>query len=152
MKTLKEIIESNFEGFPRGRMMFWYPDHLPNPDWSNDWSGQQCQRFSEGEKFEEIPLRTWICTDTIVGLYAILWNGELIAFRYKSGRKMDAIWTFTDPDMETAMWAKFMSYAEFRHKASCGVLDRGSEFYSLTLDETWDYDWETGLPCAKDSA
>jgi len=35
------------------------------------------------------PIKTWMCTDTLVGYYAIYFKGEFICSSYQSGRKCD---------------------------------------------------------------
>jgi hypothetical protein len=144
MKTLREIIDSDFDGFKREKLEFWCPEDLPVPDWSADYSSQHCQRFSKGEHFEEIALRTWICTDTRVGLYAIMWNNELIALTYQGGRKGDRRWSFVTPDGEKKMWKSFISYAEAEQTDQCEVIDETDEVYSFMFDPDATYDWQTG--------
>jgi hypothetical protein len=145
IKTLQEIIESGFDGWRRDRMEFCSPSDLPNHTWSNDWHGEQFERFSEGEVFEEIPLRTWMCTDTIVGLYAILWHDELIAFTYQPFRKSERNWFFVIENGEKLMWESFVSYApppKAEHRRP--VIADDDSFYRMIFDPAARFDWQTG--------
>ncbi len=45
-----------------------------------DWN-----KFSE--HVSNIPLNTWMCTDTIVGLWAIFLDNEFVALKWQSARK-----------------------------------------------------------------
>lgn len=38
-------------------------------------------------EFTVAEVETWICTDTLVGLFVVYYNGSPCAIRYKSGRK-----------------------------------------------------------------
>ena len=143
-KTLRDIIYNDFEGFPRERLEFWQPEDLPVVEWTPAYDYNHVHRFSKGENFEEIALRTWLCTDTIVGLFAILWNGNLIAFTYQPARKSDKEWSFVSSDLERAMHEKFLSYADYDLSRVCKNVEAGDGIYDMEFDPEMKYDWETG--------
>ena len=143
-QTLREAVESNFAGYEAHRLEFWCPEELPNEDWSNQ-DYQQVQRFSKGEYFEEIALRTWRCTDTEVGLYAITWAGQFIGFTYQSARKSGKIWYFAHENIEEELRAKFNTYyVPEKFEPVCRVLDSSSELYDTELSPDYRHDWMTG--------
>lgn len=140
--TLQELISNGFEGFPRNRLEFYSPEDLPGYWDTSDYG--QIRRFSEGENFEEIALRTWVCTDTTVGFYAILWQDELIAFTYQECRKCSREWTFSRPDGPQLIFDVFNSYAKFEDSHAYQVVDPQDGIYQMSFDPKAKYNWETG--------
>ena len=147
IKTLREIIDGGFEGFPRQKLSFWSSEDLPNQNWSDDYV--QSQDFSKGENFEVVPLRTWVCTDTPVGLTAVLWDGKLIAFTYQAARKSNRDWSFVAPHWEKKMHEVFKTYASEPTEDTCEVLRPDDDIYTVRLDPAARYDWQTG-PLSKE--
>ena len=129
-KTMRDIIESNFEGFKRSPLNI-NDDELPSYDWPRlDWS--EFEDFIKTENLEEIEIDTWICTDTKVGLYAILWNNELVAFTYQSARKNDRIWYFTHGNGEKKLFDAYMKWHNVR--SDCRVIPEDDPFYNFPMD------------------
>lgn len=58
--------------------------------------------FGWHEEFDRrvrrIPINTWMCTDTNVGIYAYFFDGEFVALSFQSARKSDINikWMYTD--------------------------------------------------------
>ena len=143
-KTLREAIADGFAGFKRERVDYWY-GRLPESDFyfvEYDGVGESThyQRFAAGENFEEVDLRTWLCTDTEVGLYAVLWDGEFFALHYKGARKSERRWFYANEDSLTKFVKAWMKYADFE----TDVTVLGSEDYDFVVDSSAKYTWETG--------
>ena len=46
-----------------------------------------CWHHKFYDAVKEVPLLTWVCTDTHVGLFAYIWRGEIIAISHQLSRK-----------------------------------------------------------------
>ncbi|MFA7408273.1 MAG: hypothetical protein WCY93_10715 [Anaerolineaceae bacterium] len=141
--NLQELIQFGFEGFPRSRMQWMEVEHLPNHLWCPDYDYDHVQRFFDGEVFEEVALRTWLCTDTTVGLYGILWNGVPIAVTYQGCRKGDRVWIFFNDLTEERMFRKFLEYRadEYVQSSKVGL---SPDLLSMEFSPDKRYDWQTG--------
>lgn len=138
---LVDLIENGFEGFPRHRMRFYWGEDLPG-QWGMEFiSAEQFKNFSKFEVFEEVPLRTWICTDTRVGLNAILWNDEFIALTYQPYRKSDKTWAFME-GWELRMYKAFEKY--YPGPDLNEVLDSDDSVFEMDFDPARKYDDITG--------
>ena len=60
----------------------------------NDISDEHYQAVEDSGRLEKYTIREWICTDTNVGLYLYLIDGEPVCISYQPARKSDPAWEF----------------------------------------------------------
>lgn len=62
--------------------------------WSSDF----------GQRVQVIPVNTWICTDTEVGLYVFFMDMQPVAVSYQSARRNDTSVYWLDEEAPNKMW------------------------------------------------
>ena len=55
------------------------------------------------KRFQQFPVYTWMCTDTMVGIYAIALDGTLVAYTTQEGRKCHTNMYYINREMQD--WA-----------------------------------------------
>ena len=141
MPTLRDLIDQGFPGFDRYPMTYTDPEHFMEGRLTDSYD--ELSALLAVERFEEVPLRTWICTDTRVGLYAILWNDQLVALTYQPARKSWRLWQFIGSGNEERIRDRFHEISKNR-VVRLPVVATDNPLYATPLDPTAKFDWETG--------
>lgn len=63
-------------------------------------------------RLKEYPIFNWLCTDEMVGLYAIYLDGEPVGAYYRSGRKMDYQFMWLSQEIGAQVRSVLLSYLE----------------------------------------
>lgn len=92
--------------------------------------------FGWSEEFNErvkvMPINTWICTDTWVGVNAYYLDGEFVALSFKSARKVRTEFKWTSVEAATKVQALIRKISAENEKFS---------FPLIRADEDMSTDW-----------
>lgn len=94
--TVHDLMVYSFEGYKRHEYFMHYDSPISELPFEHD--SDHWDRFLSHNKFEYVNIRTWICTDTEVGLRAIFWDNDFFALTYQGSRNDDIRWFFADID------------------------------------------------------
>ncbi len=100
-KILIKAINENIQHMEPCYNLELFTDDLYNGNYV-DLIGNAYNIFAE--RVKEVPLNTWMCTDTMVGLYAYFFDGQFVAISWKPYRK-SAERLFWESE-ELAQWVK----------------------------------------------
>lgn len=64
-----------------------FADELRIPHYYFEWKENAWDLFTE--RVKAVPVYTWYCTDTEVGILAFFLDSELVCLSFQTGRKMD---------------------------------------------------------------
>ena len=64
-----------------------FADDLRIAHYSFDWKEDVWDLFAE--RVKAVPIYTWYCTDTTVGIFAFFLDSELVCLSFQAGRKLD---------------------------------------------------------------
>lgn len=62
------------------------------------------------DRFKQYPLFNWLCTDEMVGLYALYLDGEPVGAYYRPGRKMSYNFMWLSQEAASTVRACLVSY------------------------------------------
>lgn len=138
---LREMIETkDFTGCHASR-------YFGQEDMSQDIFGEYqfdeyktIRALEDTNRFTCYGIRTWLCTDTIVGIFVVCLDGDPLYITYKSYRKSGTSYYFVS-DVAFArfkdIWDNHRPDPESEYIIADSILD-------IDVDPTKKYTWETG--------
>ena len=136
MKLGEAIKNKDYSLFKKGTQSFYnYYDTLSDILYSDGSSigHEWYDAVENSNRVECYAVREWLCTDTHVGLYLYLVDGEAVCLMHQSGRKSYPEWNFLS---EKALQKTRDLFDDHKPKKEVTFDGFNADFLELYLDET----------------